>query len=140
MGPDRNLGGTATGIVGVRPAGCYDAEWAQAVSNHIRKFFFYPESEKRRQVTGRVFVHIGMRRNGRLSFLKVNRSSGVRGLDQAALEMVRRAEPLPRIPGHMHLARIDVEMPILFGDEDKSLKPASGDCGAPRNPIYDRDT
>jgi protein TonB len=139
-GAGMGQGGTATGIIGVRPSGCYDAEWAQAVSDHIGKFFFYPESERRRHVTGQVFVHIGVRQNGRLALLKINRSSGVRAFDQAALDMVRRAEPLPRIPGRMHLARIDVEMPILFGDEDKSLTPASGDCGVGRNPIFDRDT
>jgi protein TonB len=128
-------GGTADGANGngAALAGCYDAVWAQAVTDRVGKFFFYPRSERDRHVSGAVFVHIGIRRNGRVSFLKVNRSSGVRALDEAALQMVRTAAPLPRIPDRMHVDRIEVELPIVFGDVDKSLIPSSGDCApAPR--------
>jgi periplasmic protein TonB len=89
---------------------------------------FYPASEKRRHVTGLAFVHIGVARSGRLSLVAISRSSGVQALDQAALETVRAANPLPPLPERMHASRVDVELPIFFGDPDKNLKPSPGNC------------
>ena len=140
FGSGNGQGGTANGISGTALSGCYDAQWAQAVSNHIAKFLFYPDSEKRRHVTGLVFVDIGIRRNGRLAFSKVGKSSRVRALDQAALETVRQAAPLPRIPERMHVDRVDVEVPIFFGPPDKSLNPSPGNCLVDGNIIFHRDT
>ena len=141
-GTGAGQGGTANGATGNgnRLSACYDAVWAQAVTNRIGKFFIYPRSERDRHVSGAVFVHIGVRRNGRLAFLKVNRSSGVRALDEAALEMVRKAAPLPRIPDRMHLDRVDVELPVVFGNVDEKLSPSPGDCEPGKNVIFHRDT
>jgi protein TonB len=141
-GTGAGQGGTANGALGnaTALAGCYDAVWAQAVTDRIGKFFFYPRSERDRHVSGAVFVHIGVRRSGRLAFLKVNRSSRVRALDEAALEMVRRAAPLPRIPDRMHLDRVDVELPVVFSDVDEKLNPSPGNCAPDKNVIFHRDT
>ena len=135
-------GGIANGVMGNGNSlsACYEAEWAQAVTNRIKKFFFYPKRAYDRKITGEVFVYMRIRSNGRLSYLKVNKSSGVRVLDDAAYEMVRRAEPLPPIPAAMHMDRIDVELPVIFGKRDENLHPRTGDCGHDANVITHRDT
>lgn len=138
-GTSTGKGGTANGANGNSAAltGCYDAVWARAVTDRIGKFFFYPRYERDRHISGAVFVYIGVTRHGRLALLKINRSSGVRALDDAALEMVRRALPLPWIPDRMHLDRIDVELPVVFGDVNESLTPSPGNCGV--NPVLNRE-
>jgi len=127
-GSGASQGGSANGTSGKALSGCFDAVWAKAVSDRIGQFFIYPASEKRRHVGGLVLVDFGVRSNGRLSFVKINQSSGVRALDQAALDMVRFAQPLPRIPERMHLGRADVELPIFFGTPDKNFTPTPGNC------------
>jgi len=141
-GAGNGQGGIANGVAGngSKLSACYEAEWAQAVTDRVKKFFFYPKVAYDRKITGEVFMHMRIRRNGRLSYLKVNKSSGVRVLDDAAYEMVRRAVPLPPIPAVMHADRIDVELPIVFGKRDENLHPRTGDCGRGANPIFNRDT
>jgi TonB family protein len=135
-------GGIANGVIGNGNSlsACYEAAWAQAVTDRIKKFFFYPKVAYDRKITGEVFMHMRIRSNGRLSYLKVNKSSGVRVLDDAAYTMVRKAVPLPRIPAAMHIDRIDVELPIIFGTRDENLHPRTGDCGHDVNVITHRDT
>lgn len=110
-------GGSGNGRSGNGSAlsGCWDAAWAQAVSNRIGQFFYYPDNARRAHVTGWVMVHMLIRHNGRLDMLEVLKSSGNRALDRAATDMVRRAQPLPAIPERMHADKIDTEMPIAFG-------------------------
>jgi len=73
-------------------------------------------------------VHMLVRRDGRLDLVEIRRSSGHSALDQAATDMVRRAQPLPHIPDRMHADRIDAEMAIFFGKPD-IFTPTPGNCG-----------
>ena len=73
-------------------------------------------------------VQFGVRRDGRLDMLKIGKTSGDRMLDDAAYNMVRAAQPVPAIPDRMHVDRIDVELPIDFGDHG-TFQPSAGDCG-----------
>ena len=119
---------------------CYDAAWAQSVTERVRKFFYYPSGARARKITGTVVLHIVVRSNGRLSFLKIDKSSGEKSLDEAALDMTRRAQPLPRIPYRMHAARVDALFPITFGEMDKNFKASEGDCATDENDIFHRHT
>jgi len=110
-------------------AGCWDAAWAQAVTNRVGSFFYYPPRALHQHVTGVVLVHLVIRRNGRVELLEVGRTSGNDALDHAATTMVRKAVPLPQIPAHMHTDRIDAQLPIEFGTDDPNLKATIGDCG-----------
>ena len=44
----------------------------------------------------------------------VARSSGVPALDQAALDMLRRASPMPVIPSELGLERLTLTIPVEF--------------------------
>lgn len=52
--------------------------------------------------------------NGSVSGIRVTRSSGHQALDKAALDMVRRASPMPNFPSDMRLARLNIEVPMRF--------------------------
>jgi protein TonB len=124
------LGGSANGLIGNGSAlsGCWDAAWAQAVSNRIGQFFYYPERAGRNHVTGWVMVRMVIRHNGRLNRVEVLKSSGNRLLDSAATDMVRKAQPLPAIPERMHADKIEAAMPIAFGPPAPD-NPSADSCG-----------
>lgn len=63
---------------------------------------------------GTVLVLFAMRRDGTLVRLDVKSSSGRALLDQEAMETIRRAQPLPRIPADMP-DLITVLVPVAFG-------------------------
>ena len=106
---------------------CWDAAWGKAVHDRIGQFFYYPTRARIRHVTGTVMVHMIVRRNGRLDLVGIFKSSGDHALDDAATDMVKRAQPLPAIPDRMHADRIDAEMPIGFGDTG-NFTPTPGNC------------
>lgn len=71
----------------------------------------YPEEARRRQLTGRVMVTVGVRRDGSVESIDIVRPSGQPLLDQAVVRVVRLAEPfepLPRTaenPDVLHITR-----------------------------------
>ena len=123
--------GAANGTSGndTQASGCWDAAWAQKVTDRVGRFFYYPARELHNHVTGVVLVHMVIRRYGRVELVKIGRTSGDKALDLAATSMVRNAQPLPWIPAHMHADRIEAELPIEFGMIDPTLKATIGDCG-----------
>ena len=131
--------GTGTGAQSVSANGtngngkglsaCWDAAWGQAVHDRIGRFFFYPTLARMHHMTGTVMVHMLVRHDGRLDLLEILKSSGHSTLDNAAYDMVRKAQPLPARPDRMHADRIDAEMPISFGDMG-NFTPTPGNCGA----------
>lgn len=110
-------------------AGCFDATWAREVTDHVQQFFYYPGAARGRHATGLVMVHFIMRRDGSLDTVEVGKSSGAWALDAAATDIVRKAQPLPVIPGRMHLSWIGLQLPIDFGVPGLHLHPTPGDCG-----------
>lgn len=130
--------GTSEGITGAYTSGsnantianCFDAVWAAAVSIHAQRFFYYPAEARALHATGLVIVHFTEHRDGSLGKVDVSRSSGVRGLDDAAIDIVRKAQPFPVIPEHMQLDWIDLLLPIDFGVPGLHLNPTAGNCGS----------
>jgi protein TonB len=79
-------------------------------------------------MTGVVMVHLIVRRDGRLDLLEIGKSSGYDLLDEAATNMVRKAQPLPPIPDRMHADRADGVLPIAFGNVSMNFKASDGTC------------
>ncbi len=125
----KGAGASANGSGGNALASCFDAAWARAVTDHVRPFFYYPGAARVQHVTGLVMVDFVVLRDGLLDKLEIGKSSGDLALDDAAYNIVRKAQPMPAIPQRMHLNRIEVELPIEFGLTDPNLKPTAGDCG-----------
>jgi TonB family protein len=53
-------------------------------------------------------------KHGRPSALSVETGSGQPVLDSYALALMRQAAPLPPIPEHMHIDRLDAVLPLVF--------------------------
>ncbi len=65
---------------------------------HIDKFQRYPRAAKRQHLQGTVLAVFSVGRDGKLLGAWVKTSSGQAVLDQAAIDTIRRAQPLPQIP------------------------------------------
>jgi len=74
------------------------ATWEAQLLAHLEKYRRYPAAARARREQGVVHVRFRMSREGRLLSAEVLRSSGSTALDRAALDTVRRAQPLPAIP------------------------------------------
>ena len=80
----------------------------------LRRAKRYPREAKRQRLEGTVSVGFTISSNGAVSGIRVTRSSGHPVLDQAALDMVRRASPMPKFPGDIRVARMNMQVPVRF--------------------------
>lgn len=97
------------------------AEWQAAVQKAIASRKLYPGILRRLRAagyttSGSTVVGFTIDREGRLTMLEVSRSSGVPEVDEAALDMVRRAAPLPKPPPDLPGATVKLSLPVSFRD------------------------
>ena len=88
--------------------------FAQYVDNWRQKIerignLNYPGEAKTRRIYGSLQVTVGIKMDGEIESVEINRSSGQRILDQAALRIVRLAAPFDRFPDN-----IKVDTDILY--------------------------
>ena len=122
--------GNGTGGNGAGLAGCLDPVWMRAVTERVRQFFYYPDAALALRTTGVATMHFSVRRNGQIDRLELAKSSGDKGLDRAAADILRKAQPLPPIPERMHADRIEGDLPINFGVRSFNGNATSGNCGS----------
>ena len=93
------------------------ATFAQRMAAHLRR---HKRTVRvgwdRRRSGAAAMVTIVMTREGNLLSVRIRSSSGVEALDQEALALVRRAEPLPPLPPEMPGASIELNMPLKLDD------------------------
>jgi periplasmic protein TonB len=74
------------------------AQFREALLHHIASYQRYPKAAERNRLQGTVDAVFSMSRDGRLLGVWIKTSSGVPELDRAAIDTIRRAQPLPAIP------------------------------------------
>ncbi|WP_374366744.1 energy transducer TonB [Dongia sp.] len=92
--------------------------WAGQVNAHLNKYKKYPRAAKRRNQTGSPAVRFSMDRNGYLIDVVLIDSSGHESLDEEAIDMFRRAEPLPPLPRSSRTSMVTRELAINFSLND----------------------
>lgn len=85
-----------------------------AVMRELYKHKKYPRELKQAKVEGTVVVRFTIDRSGRLLASNVEQGSGHPALDQAALEMLARAAPLPAIPDFMNRDELALAIPVEY--------------------------
>ena len=70
----------------------------QKISALIAKQRFYPPLARSQSLKGNGVVRLRINRDGQIISRNMESSTGNKVLDEAALEMVRRANPLPAVP------------------------------------------
>jgi len=72
--------------------------YEQAISVWISRNKVYPDEAKRRRIEGSPTVRVRINRQGKVLYHVIERSSGDAFLDQALMNMVKAADPMPAVP------------------------------------------
>jgi protein TonB len=89
------------------------AAFRRAMESHIARFKRYPDWARRERAQGIVRLLFSMQRDGSVTGVQIVSSSGYTSLDAAAIETIRSAQPMPRIPSELP-QQLSIEMPIAF--------------------------
>jgi TonB family protein len=93
-----------------------NADWASSVTDWLVQHRTYPTDARLRNIQGVVVIRFSVAPDGTVVDVGVVQSSGSRGLDKAAMDMVRGAQ-LPAFPPDMTQAKQTVTVPIRYGLE-----------------------
>jgi protein TonB len=91
------------------------ASWANATAAKLERLKRYPPAAERRGVKGAVVVRYWVDRSGQVLASAVSKSSGSPLLDDEALELVKRASPLPSPPDNIADEYLESLVTISFG-------------------------
>lgn len=80
----------------------------------LAKHRVYPAEARKQKVQGVVQVRFLIDRDGRLLSAAIQRSAQSRLLDDAAIDVLRRANPMPAFPEALDRQRLSVSLPIDF--------------------------
>jgi protein TonB len=75
----------------------------------------YPRIAQENNWEGRVELRLTIGAGGNISALTVKRGTGYAVLDQAALDMLRRAQPKTPLPAGLRGREFTLEVPVVFG-------------------------
>lgn len=89
------------------------SDYYRRVESHLARFHAYPATLTGARPTGVVRVGLIVQRDGRVMDAWIETSSGVVPLDEAALQTLKRAEPLPGLPATLPGA-IDLIVPLRY--------------------------
>jgi protein TonB len=87
--------------------------WEGRMLARLEKFRRYPGAARSARQQGVVYIRFRINRDGHVLSSALVRSSGFPALDQAALETLRRADPLPKIPADRP-DEIELSVPVEF--------------------------
>lgn len=89
------------------------SNWKGLISAHLARHKYYPRMARVRHQEGIVTVRIIVSRTGSVLSVSLDQTSGFQSLDQEALNLPKRANPLPPPPQHMD-APAPITVPITF--------------------------
>ena len=88
--------------------------YGQSISKEIKRYQKYPPVAQRRGWEGTAEVLLQIAADGKVSSIALGKSSGRSVLDEEALNMVRKASPLPQAPQNLRGRELTVAVPIVF--------------------------
>lgn len=88
--------------------------WEGQLLAHLEQHKRYPRDARSRRLEGVVLVRFAMNRQGRVLSAVVEQSSDHAVLDRAALDLLRRAQPLPPPPAQVAGDPLTLTVPVEF--------------------------
>lgn len=88
--------------------------WEGAVLAALNKKKRYPRDASSRRLQGIPWIRFVIDREGKVLSVRLERSSGFRSLDDEAVDLPRRAEPLPKPPDDVPGQAIELVVPVEF--------------------------
>lgn len=111
--PDRTTSAPERGVTS-QPTGNAVPSWQGTLRAHLERHKRYPAAAAFRRQQGCPIVRFVMDREGRVVRSMIERSSGHAALDEEALAMLARAQPLPPPPAELSGAVIELVVPVQF--------------------------
>lgn len=105
-GTDEGAGGGVGG--GISP------NYLASLQAWLERHRDYPTRARRLAQEGTALLYFSMDRSGRVLEARLAQSSGYDLLDQAVMEMIARADPLPPMPQEMAQVRLELVVPVQF--------------------------
>jgi periplasmic protein TonB len=88
--------------------------YGQSISKEIKRYQKYPPVAQRRGWEGTAEVLLQIAADGKVTSITLGKTSGRPVLDEEALNMVRKASPLPQAPQDLRGRELTVTVPIVF--------------------------
>lgn len=88
--------------------------WQKTLLTHLDKFKRYPEAARAAATEGEAVIELTMDRTGAVRASQLVHPSGSIALDEEALLMVKRAEPLPQPPSDVTGEVFKLAIPVRF--------------------------
>jgi protein TonB len=103
-------GGNGSGSPGGGARGSYE----QLLAAWLERYKQYPDLARRRGLEGTASLRVAIRRDGSVISAALQAPSHHDVLDRAALDLIHRAEPFPRMPNELAGERFEFVVPIRF--------------------------
>jgi len=103
-----------TAPVAQKGTGDGQASFESRVLAHINRFKQYPPSARKAHIEGVVMLHFVMDAGGHVTQADIQKSSGRPVLDNEALAMIQRAQPLPALPADFPTRTLNAVVSIEF--------------------------
>jgi protein TonB len=89
-------------------------DYFEMVRLRVERHKEYPAAARMRQIEGRAMIGFVIAPDGRLSGLKVIKSSRNKALDLAAVSAIQDAAPFPRPPANLFKGSVSLKLTIVF--------------------------
>jgi len=89
------------------------------LASKLARYKRYPSASRRRNEQGTPVLHFVVARDGSVSQASIRTSSGFQRLDDAVLDMLKRASPLPEFTDDMTEQQLSITIPVEFKLTDR---------------------
>jgi protein TonB len=96
-------------------------DYFEKIRRRIKENWIYPREAGERGIGGQLVIEFGIRKDGRLQFVDLKRSSGVPVLDQYALNALKLAQPFPPVPDSVAKSTLGIQGFFTYQIVDSGL-------------------
>ncbi len=114
----RQSTGSADGMQGGGNPDARPSYYSQLAA-HLARHKQYPSSARRKGEEGVVTLSFTLARDGRVLDYRIATSSGSPRLDEAVVEMLNKAAPLPPFPEEITQQQLSIRLPIAFALKER---------------------
>lgn len=113
-GAGKGAEGQGHGVVGNGPIEGPGDDYLDRLRRWLAKYKKYPEDALKRKIEGEVVVDFTLARDGTVLSARVEKSSGSATLDEAAVQMLHDASPVPPVPERYKGQELRISIPVDY--------------------------